>query len=211
MKRHLASLAAILVFALLAAGSLPSSTPPSSSAPTPTTPDAKEAPLSDAKLADILRTNIASLKDPAEIPKTKDLILLRLASFGATAKFVAEAEGRIDPDISKLAADLKQALSREQVRQFPRLRRAWAATADETMWEHNVDVRVLGEGNRTLELVGGVFASNKNIKQIQETLTDALHALRFRRIQYRWYKGADEYTYYTLKTPADSDVVTAER
>jgi hypothetical protein len=179
MKPHVASVATIILFAFLAAGSLPSSSPPASTGSAPAKSEAKEAPLSDAKLAEMLRANIASLKEPAEIPKTKELVLLRLASFSAIAKFVSEAEARSDPAVKTLAASLKQALSREQVRQLALLRRAWAASADETMWEHNIDIRVFGAGNRTIELIGGVFANNKNIKQIQETLSDALHSLRF--------------------------------
>ena len=32
--------------------------------------------------------------------------------------------------------------------------------------------------------------------------------LRFKQTRYRWYKGADEYTYYDLDVPSDKEPVT---
>ncbi len=63
-----------------------------------------------------------------------------------------------------------------------------------------------GSGAKTLTLVGGAFAANRNVKTSQDALSDVLSSLRFRRIQYKWYAGADEYSYYDLKTPDDGDV-----
>lgn len=86
---------------------------------------------------------------------------------------------------------------------MPVIRKQWATSIDRSMWEHNIDVKCFGAGNKTLEFVGGTFASNANIKDFQTTLDDALHALRFKRVNYRWYDGADEYQYYTVESKQD--------
>ena len=67
-------------------------------------------------------------------------------------------------------------------------------------------VSVGGEGSRTLRLTSVVFASNGNIAEIQRTLHDQMELLRFKRIEYRWYRGADEYSYYTVESPPDRAV-----
>jgi hypothetical protein len=74
------------------------------------------------------------------------------------------------------------------------------------VWEHDVLVTTGGEANRTLRLTSVMFASNSNIAQIQRTVHDPLELLRFKRVEYRWYRGADEYTYYRVETPTDRAV-----
>ncbi len=86
---------------------------------------------------------------------------------------------------------------------MPAIRKQWATSVDRAMWENNIDVKCFGAGNRTLEFVGGTFASNANIKDFQTTLSDGLHTLRFKRVNYRWYDGADEYQYYTIESKQD--------
>ena len=34
---------------------------------------------------------------------------------------------------------------------------------------------------------------------------------RFKQSRYRWYKGADEYTYYTIYEGKDTDLVTFDK
>ena len=127
---------------------------------------------------------------------------LKLNEFSALAEMMAESEVA---SIKKAASQLsKQVISGRQ-KNFPALRKKWAKFADEKMWESNIDVKTLGGRSTTLELVGGTFASNANIGEAQRSISDAVTLLRFKRVNYRWYDGADEYQYYTIESPADSE------
>lgn len=86
------------------------------------------------------------------------------------------------------------------------MRKMWADAADQKLWENNVDVKVRGASNTTLEMVGGMFASNANIKETQGAIEDGLTLLRFKRVNYKWYADVDEYQYFTIKTPPDSEL-----
>ena len=87
------------------------------------------------------------------------------------------------------------------------MRNAWAETLAERLWEENIKVQVRGTGHSTLRSVGGTFANNKSIKQFQEGLFETLIGLRFKRAEYLWIPSADNYTYYTLKTPSDAEIL----
>ena len=96
---------------------------------------------------------------------------------------------------------------RLRLRTFPKIRKAYYEFLRKNLWESDIDVDLSGSGNTILKFTGGSFAANKNIKITQETLREMLTMLRFKQTQYRWYEGEDEYTYYKMKTPKDSEIV----
>lgn len=104
-------------------------------------------------------------------------------------------------------ARLRKQLVNKQMHNFPIARKLFAEMLRERMWEHNVDVRAFGSGNSTLEYVGGIFANRGNIKETTDTSWDALNKFRFKRVQYKWYKYDDEYTYYKIDSPKDRDLL----
>ncbi|WP_343611074.1 hypothetical protein [Chryseobacterium oranimense] len=77
----------------------------------------------------------------------------------------------------------------------------------EKLWVNDVDVKILAPNNKTLRFTAGYFASNKNIQETQTTLHEMLVNLRFKQTQYKWYSGDDEFTYYNIESPKDSDIV----
>lgn len=105
------------------------------------------------------------------------------------------------PIVRKQAATARKKLVGIQVKSFPILRRAWVKHADNTMWESDIDV--VGSGT-TVTFIGGVFAANKNVAEFYGTVSGALERLRFKRANFKWYSGDDEYQYYTIKSKADS-------
>lgn len=107
--------------------------------------------------------------------------------------------------VRKAALILKKKMPAFRVKTMPFLRRQWAAAADSKLWERDVDVRVYGKSGTTLELIGGLFAANANIKAVQERIQDAVYLLRFKRVNYKWYSGASEYEYFEIKSPPDSE------
>jgi hypothetical protein len=157
-----------------------------------------------------LDRELASLRqgfDGSKYRGSKDAINMGVILFGAWGKLISEAPTH---DLSKgemaKVAELRRRVSQIQVREFPRLRASWAQEVGKAMWEHDMTVTAGGEGSRTLRLTAAMFAANANIQQIQQTLHDQLNLLRFKRVEYRWYRGADDYQYYRLETPRDGDV-----
>lgn len=124
--------------------------------------------------------------------------------FSTYANEVAEGEKSTSTEDKKLASELKKKLIAKQVSEYPKMRNAYADFAGTTLWEQDIDVSSSGTGNTTITFVGAIFASNKGIDAVQTPLEDMLKELRFKRVNYKWYSGEDDYTYFNLKTPTDS-------
>lgn len=104
-------------------------------------------------------------------------------------------------EISLLISKLKTKISSVQTKFYPKFRRIYIATLKEKLWSENIEVS--GSGS-SITLIGGVFANNKNKQQSYEAMYPMLTKYRFKRINFKWYKYDDEYTYWTVKTPVDS-------
>ncbi|MBK8920704.1 MAG: hypothetical protein IPM81_04230 [Saprospirales bacterium] len=122
------------------------------------------------------------------------------------AEMVNVALNSNDSTLVERAAKWRSELSSIQRTAFPLLRKAWGKEAGEKLWREDIDVRVFGTGNTKIEFIGGTFAANRNIEVFQNELQLAFKDMRFQRIQYKWYKGADEYTYFTISTKSDSEL-----
>ncbi|HEX6748485.1 MAG TPA: hypothetical protein VF092_14400 [Longimicrobium sp.] len=145
--------------------------------------------------------------DGSKYRSTKDEIQIEVVLFGAWANLVHEAsEYTLTASERARVNQLRERVAQVQAREFPRMRAAWARILANAMWEHDMIVSSGGEANRTLRLTSVIFASNSNIAEIQRTVHEQLNLLRFKRVEYRWYRGADEYTYYSVETPADRAV-----
>ena len=108
-------------------------------------------------------------------------------------------------DNSKLksaTAKYKSKLISTQKNIFPRMRKAFAESSKNNLWEHNVNVKYSGT---TISFIGYLYASNKNIKESYEAIADLLAKLRFKRINFKWSESA-EYTYYTISSLNDGDI-----
>jgi hypothetical protein len=114
-----------------------------------------------------------------------------------------------DPEAQRLASQLKKKVIAFQIKELPVMRKMYAEEMRKVLWENDIDVSVEGKSSTILNLTGGSFVTNKNIKAVQETIANKLYNLRFKTVRYRWYKGSDEFTYYDLEPPADSDLVRA--
>lgn len=195
-QRNVASVLGVAAFIALAFGSSGGTPPPSGGAPAATAPAAPK-PETDEEVLKELDAQIGNIAAEAPTYDSKDMVLLQVAMFNNYAKTIASAEARENPAVKKKAAELKRRVSQFQVREFPKMRRAWVKAADQTMWESNVDVTVGGRAAQNLTLVGDLFASNRNIKQTQEALTGVLHQLRFKRVNYKWIRSEEEYVLHS--------------
>lgn len=109
-----------------------------------------------------------------------------------------------DKELDKSIAAYKNSLSPVLKKQYPKLRAAYAEAMRTVLWENNIEVSHSG---KTVKLVGGIFANNKNIQDTQGKLSEMLNDLRFKKVSYAWYDGADG-SYYPLKTPDDGEIVS---
>lgn len=133
---------------------------------------------------------------------------LELNLFNEWRKMIEETEGiskNSTEEAKQMAQKLKKTVQNIQAREFPILRKEYLKEAKKIMWEHDIDVS--GSSNNTsINFTGGVFAANKNIKDFQEKTDYILKNFRFKRANYRWYKGADEYSYYEPFKGKDTDL-----
>lgn len=151
---------------------------------------------------DYFKTNKASDADMDKIRKTLVLIESLADSLNTARKNKADLSAE---DIKYLKG-IETRLSSFQQRVLPGLRLAFRKRADELLWEHDVDVSVSGTGNTIVTFTGAMFAANANIKSVQTQLDDVAERLRFKQTRFRWYKDADEYTYFKLDTPPDGKI-----
>lgn len=113
-----------------------------------------------------------------------------------------------DSEIKSLAKTLQKLSSQVQSKEFPLIRKEYARIANNKLWENDMYAKCSGSGNVFFNISGGVFAANKNIQDFQNEIESILLKYRFKQSRYRWYKEADEYSYYTVYTGKDSDPVT---
>lgn len=122
------------------------------------------------------------------------------------AELVGGALQSDNPEIVERGKKWEQKLKKIQVEAYPKLRRKWAKDIGEKLWVNDIDVKVLGKDASTIELVGGSFATNRNIAAMQNELSLALKDMRFKKAIYKWISSADEYDYYTIESKKDSEL-----
>lgn len=141
---------------------------------------------------------------------TVDLVQMELVLLGAWTNIIEEALEYDDPEVKRLANILKTKVQNLQVKEFPKLRKAYKEAIYKNLWLEDIETAILGNGYTTIQFTGAIFANNKNKQETQDMLNEILHMLRFKRVNYKWYEYDDEYTYYTLKTPSDKELVKFE-
>ena len=156
-----------------------------------------------------LQREISSIKnfDNSEYRESVDFISLEVVLFSVWANLVNKAKRSDNQEINNVCKELEQELKRLQIKEFPLMRKAYSEVVDDILWEQNVDVKIYGVYNNTLELIGGLFANNKNIKDVQAMIQEMLKLLRFDKINYKWYKYDNEYTYFNLESYKDEEII----
>ncbi len=147
-----------------------------------------------------IERELASIEKGITIGKGENVtaVQMDLVLFSAYWTIVEEGKNSNDEKTKKLAKKLEQKVQNLQKSGFPKLRQRYTEIVKKLMWESDIDV-YSSDGGRVLNLTGGIFAANKNIKQTQETINENMKLFRFKQVRYRWYKGDDEFTYYDIK------------
>lgn len=136
-----------------------------------------------------------------------DFLQIELAIFGTWAKMIQEGTTSKNMDIQKLAKEIQTKVSKIQIKEFPILRKAYSEIVSKKMWENDIEVSSSGKKNTFLNFTGSIFAANKNKQLFQQEVQEILMMFRFKQSRYRWYKGENQYTYYTIYKGKDSDLV----
>ncbi len=105
----------------------------------------------------------------------------------------------------------RQLLVQKQSQMLSAMRDGYGPAMRKQLWEADGHASTVGNGFRTVKFAAPAFVRNANIKQIHTEVREQLLMLRFTRAEYRWYKEASEYSYYTLEGPKDSDIVNWTR
>jgi len=174
----------------------------------------KFAEVEKIKQKEQLEREIKSLNDGVDFSTyrgTIDALQMELVLFGVWANIISEGENSDDSEIQKLTKQLRPKVANMQAREFPKLRKEYANIVAKKMWENDIEVTSNGTNNKYINFSGGIFAANKNKQDFQNEVHKILKMFRFNQSRYRWYKEADEYTYYTIFEGKDSDLVTFDK
>jgi hypothetical protein len=129
-----------------------------------------------------------------------------LVTFKASSKLIKDNESIQNDSVQNKLKELKKVIGEYQSKLLPKMRNSYAKTAKDKLWRSNIDVSILGNRNTTLQFTGGSLASNANKEDFMKAMDETVNDLRFKKINMKWFKYDDEYTYYTLKTKQDSDI-----
>jgi len=91
-----------------------------------------------------------------------------------------------------------------QVKHYPKMRDTLGPILRQKMWEHDMNIKTIGKGYNRMVLTAALFASNRGIKQTRDTIGILLSDYRFQRVDFKWFKGAQEWSYYDLKNKKDN-------
>lgn len=157
-----------------------------------------------------LKNNIKSIDGGDDLTssplKSAQEFTIAVALFKAYAMTINEAKPNKDKEVQSLITELEKKVVKSQIKNYPKLRKAYFEFIKDKLWENDIDVRLSGKNNTTLSLTGGYFAANKNIASTQQSLHEMLNYLHFKRTEYRWYKGEDEFTYYDIESDNDNEI-----
>ncbi|MCB9306783.1 MAG: hypothetical protein H6565_09310 [Lewinellaceae bacterium] len=120
----------------------------------------------------------------------------QLNKYGVLAASFADSE---DSELAIAAISLKNELAAFRIKHMPAWRKNWAVT----LKDKGIEARAFGRKNRSLDVIGGQFADYSAILKIRQTIGAAVEILRFSRINFRQYHGAEEYDYFALGAPPD--------
>ncbi len=151
---------------------------------------------------------IQQVKDIKTDKKYEDVksIELEAISINAFGQIIKEyrADFPDNKEIQNLTNQLETSVKNKQLSLFPNLRKNYGTISKNLLWENDVEASVFGTGNSTIEFVGGVFASNKNIKEFYSKIADMLKELRFDRANFKWY-SYDNGSYYEIESLKDGE------
>lgn len=169
----------------------------------------KDEKQTETEIIEQLQREINSIEkgiDFSQYKESVESIQLEVALFLVWGNKINEALSSENKEINELGNRLKAKVEKIQKDEYPKLRKAYGKIVAKNLWVENIEVEVFGNNSKTIQFTSGIFANNKNKQETQNTLSEILNLLRFNRVNYKWYKYDDEYTYYELNTLKDNEI-----
>lgn len=157
-----------------------------------------------------LKREIKSIKEGTDFTsfyQSKETLANIIVLFKVRARFIKQANEGSSPDDMILAKELESLTKKEQIQEFPKVRKAFFEFIKQDLWKEDVNLKLMGKKNTILDFTGSTFARNKSIAEAQEILNETFNMYRFKRTQYRWSDIAREYTSYDLPSPDDDEII----
>ncbi len=166
--------------------------------------------VKDSDYLDRVGKEIESIKKGIDFSGYKDEISslqIELSLFKLWGKMVEEGVNSSNQKEVQSGKKLQSMVSKVQMKEFPRLRKEYGRISRSKLWENNIEVSVSGNGTSIITFTSGIFLSNKNISESYSKLSEILSMFRFKKCQFKGYDSQEGFSYYTLETPKDSEVL----
>lgn len=136
------------------------------------------------------------------LERNKPIDFLNLAEFyNSTAMEYYLTDTCKDKQTLRLRAKWKQRIISDQVKNFPLLRKGYTKFLHDVYWSNDIEVKSSGS---TLTFIGRNFAANSNKQELMDAIHEQVMTLRFKRVEYKWVRDDDDYTFYKISSPLDN-------
>lgn len=135
---------------------------------------------------------------------------IELVLFGTWNKVVEKGLELKDDEATKLSNQLRKLIEKEQIKEFPILRKEFVKWLKNSLWEKNVEVIGKGSGNKDIRFKATAFVNNKNIKDFQTDMSSIFKNFRFRNTEYLYSDFQSNYTYYENYKGKDGDAFVVD-
>ncbi|MBP6945167.1 zinc ribbon domain-containing protein [Patescibacteria group bacterium] len=200
----------ILPFSISAIGSIYRAAKGTSDSPSATlqaapTPEALKASLK-AELEQIKAFDGVAMRKAQEAGEQSE----ELNTFERWGSLVQEGKKSADKETTDLAKELEKKASAIQVKEFPLMRKITGERLGKVLWTKNIEIKLYGSKNETLEFIALMFANNQNISDFYVPVMSDVERMRFRTVRFRWSEGMSGTEFDNNKAgdfPKDGDVV----
>ncbi|MCE7068248.1 hypothetical protein [Dyadobacter sp. CY326] len=117
---------------------------------------------------------------------TNQDIATRLSWHKSNTALYKEVKSSKDKTIKPQADLLGKKILSVQAKEFPDLRKAYAASKKEVLAQQKIDIATSGPKHDTLTFVGELFASEKSKDAFLNNIKPIIQDLRFKKVVYKW-------------------------
>lgn len=167
-------------------------------------PVVKEEISNDSVIV-ILDNAIKTIKEDKDVYKGNSSgVTMYLTMFEAFGQVYNSYKDNPDEKVKVKLSEFQKAAGNYQEKMLPKMRETYYKDLKRKLWRSNIEVSQ--PSSTTLQLTGASLANNANKEDMMNAMSEIVNKLRFQRINMKWYKYDDEYTYYSLKNPKDREL-----
>ncbi len=137
-----------------------------------------------------------------------DSLNIEVVGFSVYANLINQNKNNSNPEIKVLVQKIENELVKLQIKEFPLIRKNYVEVVSKNLWIENGEAKYYGTSNKNILLISAIFADNKNIAKMQQSIEPILKKFRFSRVDYKWIDSEyTEYNSYNLDSLKDTDIV----